>query len=314
MKNISLLLALLLVCNIAFSQKTVDKKFSGIKNIRLNTGSGDIAIKKGSGTDVRVLVKYSYDDNEYTPILEQSGSKLVLREEFERGSHSGNSNWTLEVPDKLVVNLNTGSGDITVGDLDVELRSNTGSGNVDVTNVKGILDFNTGSGDVEVFQGSGEVSVNTGSGTIRASKGTGDFDFNAGSGTITLDDMKGDFRANVGSGNIRAKAISIAGSSSFNSGSGNVDVTLSAALNNNINVNSGSGDATLNFNGNAIEGEVVMTANERNGTIVAPFKFDREETLDDDRDNARIQKTAKIGSKDIKIKVGTGSGTAEITK
>ena len=314
MKHSTLLTALLFVCTSTFAQKTIDKTFSGIKTIRLNAASGSIDIKKSSNADVRVVLKYTYSDNEYTPVLEQLSSKLTLKEEFESGSHSGSSQWTLEIPNNISVSLNTGSGDLSVGELEIDLKANSGSGNVDLVNVKGTLDFNTGSGDVEVQGGSGELSVNTGSGRIRASKGSGDFDFNAGSGTITLDDMKGDFRVNVGSGNIRSKAIALTGSSSFNSGSGDVEVTLASALDHNISVNSGSGDASLNFNGNEISGEVIMTASRRNGNIVAPFKFDKEEILDDGEDNERIQKTAKIGSKTIVIKVGTGSGTAEITK
>jgi len=82
----------------------------------------------------------------------------------------------------------------------------------------------------------------------------------------------------------------------------------------NISVNSGSGNAQLNFNNNPVSGEVVMTANKRNGNIVAPFKFDKEETIDDDHNSQRIRKTAKLGNKDILIRVSTGSGTAEISK
>lgn len=316
MKHSITLIALLITCTFVFAQdKTVNKTFTGVKTIKLNTASGDIGIKKGTGSDVKLLLKYSYSDNEYTPVIEQNGSKLTLKEEFNNGNHSGNSSWTLEVPDNISAGLNTGSGDITVGNLNIDLKSNSGSGNIDLANVKGVLDFNTGSGDVEVESASGELSVNTGSGSIRATKGSGEFSFNAGSGNISLTDMSGDFKANVGSGNVKSKNITLTGSSSFNSGSGDVSVTLAAALDYNISVNSGSGDATLSFNGNAISGEVIMTANKKNGSIVAPFKFDKEETIDDeDSSNVRIRKSAKLGSKDIQIKVGTGSGTAEITK
>ncbi len=312
----SLTILLALAVTLAFSQeKTINKTFSGIKSIRLNTSSGDIDIKKSSGSDVKVLVKYNYDEDDFKPVLEQNSSKLTLKEEFSGGSHSGSSSWTLEVPDKTSVNINTGSGDITVGDVNLDVKTNSGSGNIDITNVSGVLDFNTGSGDFEITQTSGELNVNTGSGAIRVSKGTGDISLNAGSGNISLTDIKADIKANVGSGDIRSKNIVLTGSSSFNSGSGDVAVTLAAPLDFNISLNSGSGNSTLNFGGNAIAGEVVMTANKRNGTIVAPFKFDKEETIDDDNNsNVRIQKTAKIGAKDIQIKIGTGSGTAEITK
>jgi hypothetical protein len=296
-------------------EKTLSKSFSDVKSIRLSTASGDIAIKKASGKEVKVEVKYSFDDSEFTAEMEQGTSQLTLEEKFSNGSHSGNSRWTLEIPDNTRLKINTGSGDITIDRLTTDVKSNSGSGDVTLTGVKGEVDFNTGSGEIELVEVDGEVSLNTGSGTIRASKGTGSYSFNAGSGKIKLDQLKGDFSVNVGSGDIDAKAVTLTGSSSFNSGSGDAQVTLGGALDYGISVNSGSGNSTLNFGGNAISGEVIMTANKRGGEIVAPFKFDKEETINDNNhSNERIQKTAKLGAKSITIKVGTGSGTAEIVK
>jgi hypothetical protein len=315
MKHSLLVITLLIVSTFVFGQeKTIDKTFIGIKRIRLSTASGDIDIKRSANTDVKVVVKYSFDDDSFRPIFEQSASKLTLKEDFSQGSHSGSSSWILEVPNGISVDINTGSGDLTVADLDIEIRTNSGSGNIDITKVKGNLDFNTGSGDFELQETSGELRINTGSGTIRAGKCEGELSFNAGSGNINLDQIKGDISANVGSGNIRSKATTLTSSSHFNSGSGDVTITLASALEYGISVNSGSGNATLNLAGTAANGELVMEANKRNGTIVAPFKFDKEETIDDDRSNEKIRKTAKLGNKDIKIRVGTGSGTAEVTK
>jgi hypothetical protein len=313
MKNISFIL-LLLIAFVSYGQEqTVTKNFKGIKSIRLATASGDITLKKGSGTDVNVVLKHTYDKDEFEPVFEESDGRLEIEEKFDRGSHNGSSKWTLEIPDNLDVKINTGSGDIKVDGLNIELRSNTGSGNVLITSVKGDLDFNTGSGDIEIEKGDGEIRLNTGSGRIQANGGTGVYSFNAGSGDMRIENLNGDFRVNTGSGNINAKGIAVNGSSSFNTGSGSASVTLAGALNHSISVNSGSGNSTLNFNGNAINGEVVMTANKR-GEIVAPFKFDKEEEIRDGNNSSRIEKTAKLGTKDIRIKVGTGSGTAEIVK
>jgi DUF4097 and DUF4098 domain-containing protein YvlB len=316
MKNTILMFCCLLVCSVSVAQeKTVNKSFTNIKSIRLNTASGDIVLKKGSGNDIKVLVKYTYSDEDYKVLMEQNGTRLTLKEEFGRGNHSGNSTWTLEVPDNIDLNVNTGSGDLTADQLAMELRSNSGSGNVMLTAVKGEIDINTGSGDYELDKVEGEVTLNTGSGDVRASNGTGNYSFNTGSGNIKVDQLKGDFNLNTGSGNVRAENLTITASSSFNTGSGNANVVLSGPLDHNISVNSGSGDAKLNFGGNAISGEVIMTANKSGGEIVAPFKFDKEETIEDDNGrNARIRKTAKLGNKNIQIKVGTGSGTAEIVK
>jgi hypothetical protein len=314
MKNTILATALLLSYALVFAQeKTISKSFSNVTSIRLSTASGDISLKKASGKEVKVEVKHSYDEGEFTASMEQGTSTLVLEEKFSHGSHSGDSRWTLEIPDNMKVKLNTGSGSISIDGLTLDVRSNSGSGDVMLTDVKGQLDFNTGSGEIELEKVEAEATLNTGSGTIRASNGNGTFSFNAGSGKIKLSQLKGDFSVNVGSGNIDAREVVLNGSSSFNSGSGDVTVTLSSALDYSISVNSGSGNSTLNFAGNAIAGEVVMTSNKR-GRITAPFKFDKEEVLNDNYSDDRIQKTAKIGNKDITIKVATGSGAAEIVK
>lgn len=99
----------------------------------------------------------------------------------------------------------------------------------------------------------------------------------------------------------------------FNTGSGDVYVGLSGSLKHDISVNSGSGDSVLDFNGNDINGTVVMTANKRNGEIHAPFAFDKEEEIDNGSGHSTIKKTAVLGDGVVQIKVGTGSGDARIS-
>jgi hypothetical protein len=310
---LSIVMVLLFLCAAA-QDKKITKSFSNVKTIQMKTSSGDVNIRKSADSQVKLELSYTYDEDEYTPQMDINGGKLTLNEDFTRGSHSGSSVWNLEVPNNLTISINSGSGEITVEDVTADIRTNLGSGDVTVNALKGVVNVNTGSGNIEITKSDGDVSLNTGSGNLRVKDGSGDLSLNAGSGTITLETLKGTISANTGSGNIRAKALTLTGKGKFNTGSGDASVTLASALDYDISVNSGSGDATLNFNGNEISGEVVMTANKRNGNIVAPFKFDKEETIDDNGSSERIQKTAKIGNKNIRIKVGTGTGTAEITK
>ncbi len=306
---------LLFLVTVAFGQeKTENKTFKNIKSIRLSTASGDITIKKSASAETKVNVRYSYDDDEYTVVMEESEGRLVLEEKFDRGSHSGNSFWTLEVPDNTSLKLNSGSGNIVITDLTADVRSNTGSGDIELTAVKGELDFNTGSGDATLERMDGELKLNTGSGNISLRDSKGIYDLNAGSGDIRFDKVSGEFEVNTGSGDIKANSVTIAGSSKFNTGSGNATVSLGGDLKSSISVNSGSGDSRLEFNGRPISGTVVMTANKSGGDIVAPFKFDKEETIDNGGSQKQIRKTAKVGDQDITIRIGTGSGTAEISK
>lgn len=306
---------MLFVVSVAFAQeKTKNQTYKNIKNVRLSTSSGDITIKKSTSGETKVNVRYTYDEDEYQIVMEEADGRLTLEEKFERGSHSGDSYWTLEVPDNVTLKLNTGSGDLIVTSLNASIKANSGSGNVELTAVKGQLDFNTGSGDFEIDDADGELDINTGSGNVSLRNSKGSYDVNAGSGDIRLDKIIGDFQVNTGSGDIKANNVTIAGNSKFNTGSGNATVSLAAELKSSISVNSGSGDSKLQFNGTPISGEVVMTANARGGDIVAPFKFDKEETVEDGGNQKRIRKTAKLGNQNISIKVGTGSGTAEISK
>lgn len=308
---------LLLFCAVVFTAQSqeVSKSFSGIKKINLTTSSGSCKLVKGSSNDVEVKVTYTYSPDNYRPLLEQKGSTLMLKEDFQnRKSYSGSSSWVLTIPENMEVSFSSGSGDFGATDLTVNVSANSGSGNYVWVSVKGDSKINTGSGDITIVGHQGDINLTTGSGKINISSTEGDLRANAGSGKIQLSKVKGTCSVNVGSGDITAVKINLTGKSSFNTGSGDASVTLASALTHSISVNSGSGDATLDFNKNKMDGTLIMTANKKNGKITAPLSFDKTEELDEDHNQVRIRKTAKLGEKDIQIKVSTGSGTAEVKK
>lgn len=314
MKKINLLLISALILWGSAAAQDITKTFAGVTKIRLTASSGDVHVKPGSGSEVKVKVSYSYRDDEFRPVMEQHGTTLMLKEDFSRGNHSGRSDWTLEIPENIDLGVSSGSGNLEAEGIALSLRTNVGSGNVDLANTRGDVRLNTGSGNVRIQSFAGNLDTNTGSGDIEISASEGEIKLNAGSGDMKLTGIKAALSANVGSGSIRASGISITDDAFFNSGSGNVRVQLASDLDHSISVNSGSGHATLDFGGTRIEGTIVMTANKRGGKIVAPFTFDDNEEMVDGGRNVRIRKTARIGEKDIQVKVGTGSGTAEISR
>jgi hypothetical protein len=318
MKNLfSVFLVFIFIVSCSYShsqeEKTVEKSFSGIKSIDLSTASGDCIIKKGSGDRVNVVVTYTYDDDDYTPKMGQSGSRLKLEEKFHANNTRGTSKWELTVPDGLSIEFNSGSGDMELSDLEGEIDFNSGSGEAHIQNFDGELKCNSGSGDFELKHVKGEAKVNSGSGDHHISDSDLYAKANTGSGDVEVNDSKGGYKLNTGSGDVEASRIALSEEGNFNTGSGDVEVVLATALVDDISANSGSGDAVVDFNGMEIEGEVVMTCKKRGGHIKAPFKFDKEEEIDRNGETY-LKKTAKFGSKDILIEVGTGTGTAEIRK
>ncbi len=319
-KTTLILLALCLATSV-YGQKTINKTFSGIEDIRINIASGNGIIKKGNSDEVKVTLEYTYDDDDYEPSFDQNGSTLRIREEFDRGRRNwnirGKSKWTLEIPDGLMVDMNTGSGNIEITGLKVELDANSGSGNVDVENITGDTRLTTGSGNIYARNMNGRLKANTGSGTIRVSDVDGDTNLSTGSGNIRASRLKGGLEMTTGSGNVDALGIIVTDYSRFFTGSGNVDVELGGEPNSDIELNTGSGNATLDFNGVTIEGRFTMEASSKN-SISAPFSFDKEYDEESGSGwrsrNKRYVKEAKIGSKDIRIDISSGSGSARVRK
>lgn len=292
LKLITLMLAMVPMIVLAQEQK-IERTFDGIEEIEISVGPGDAIFEKSPDNKVYLTVTHNIDD--YQPSIEQRGDRLRIREDNKRGNWRGSATWRFKVPDNTEIDFNTGSGDFEILGLTAEISVNSGSGDLNFRDFNGEAKGNTGSGDVNFEDVEGEFRMNTGSGDVEGDK------------------VRGYLSCNTGSGEIEIKGLTLTDNSSFNSGSGNVELSLAAPLDYDLSLNSGSGDAVLDFNGNKIEGLIVMKANKRNGRIVAPFKFDKEEEEDNGgRYNVTIKKTAKIGNKDVRISIGTGSGTAEI--
>jgi DUF4097 and DUF4098 domain-containing protein YvlB len=316
MKKLIILIAVVALSITAFSQNVTKKSFSGVKRIKISTSSGDCEIKKSSGSTVEVELSHSLDQRYFTPIMEQSGDRLDISEEFKGNNFSGTVKWKVSVPDGMRVTFKTGSGDLVVSDVvDIDLNAGTGSGDLEFSSVKGTLDATTGSGNVEMSKFSGQGSMNTGSGDMNISDSDGELNMNCGSGDIRFTQVKAELSVNTGSGDINGDKLAITGSSRFNTGSGRARLTLAETPKFDLSVNSGSGNAELNFNGNEISGQVVMKASKEHGNISAPFEFDKTEEVDNGgRNNVTLVKTKQVGKGTNRIMLSTGSGDAILKK
>lgn len=299
----------LCIASFSFGQKTINKSFSGIKDITLTTGSGNGIVKKSSSQEVKVTLYYTYNDDDYKPNFEQSGDRLIIDEEFSGRRNwnvRGRAEWTLEVPDGIELEFKTGSGNIDVDGVNINVLAKSGSGNIEINNLEGKLRINTGSGNIDLSRVIGRHDGSTGSGEIRIDRSEGDARFSTGSGNIRVRDISGGIEFSTGSGNIDVEGATIKNHSRVSTGSGNAEVVLSSVLDYDINLSTGSGNVTLDFNGNKIEGEFTLESSEKSD-IRAPFRFNNEY----DR-GRRYIKEAKIGSKNIEVSVKTGSGRAVI--
>jgi hypothetical protein len=283
--------------------------YNGVQDIKLTTGSGNVELIKGSASAVEVRLVHEMGPD-YSPDIRQQGNNLIIADGNKR--IQGRIEWYITMPDNMDVNLTTGSGNVNVSGLTIDLKSINGSGNFDISNVKGLVRTNTGSGNIDIENFEGEFKGNTGSGNADIRDFTGEIVVNCGSGNIDIKNANAEVNANVGSGSIDVDDFILAGESGFNSGSGNVTVGLGATPVHDLSINSGSGSATLDRNNHDLNADIIMTASKKSGKIQAPYTFDSEDEIDEG-DYIKIRKTVSVGSGNkVKISIGTGSGTARI--
>jgi hypothetical protein len=94
-KTFTLILIMVISISLQAQDKTINKSFSGIKEIQINSSSSDCQIVKGNSDKVDVNLVYSYDDDIFEAVFEQNGSKLLIKEKFKNKANSrGSGKWT----------------------------------------------------------------------------------------------------------------------------------------------------------------------------------------------------------------------------
>jgi len=214
-------------------------KVSGPVDLDVSTGSGDVRVRPGdNGTVViRAKIQGHYRDGggsdvesrvreiESHPPIEQDGNHLRIGHLPSELGHNISIDYEMEVPVETSLNVQSGSGDLSVEGTHGAVEGRSGSGDVKIHDVQGSVSIHTGSGDakfegitgdrVEIETGSGDVQlrdlhsalhVRTGSGDIEADGApTGDWVLHTGSGGVTVkvpDDLGFDLDAHTSSGDI----------------------------------------------------------------------------------------------------------------
>jgi hypothetical protein len=250
---------------------------TGRLDLDVSTGSGDIRVRTGGTSSVRIsgLIRARSDGSmsgeervRYlmaNPPIEQTGSLIRIGNIADRTYRNRISiSYEIVVPEDTRLNGRTGSGDMVAdglrGHVDAstgsgniklnsitgDVKARTGSGNIDGTAIRGYLSLNTGSGDIRMLGIAGNSKASTGSGSINLQMAeTGDVDVSTGSGDVTVDGVKGGLVAGTGSGNISLTGEPT-GSWRAHSSSGNVEIRLGPGTAFTLDAHTSSGKVTTN--------------------------------------------------------------------
>jgi len=215
-----------------------DVAVQDLARLTIDVGAGELNVTGASQPDmisVRAVAcadsQSKLDDLELTQ--DRRGDRLEITSET-GDSDWGSVNWfgstyayidvNIAIPAGLVIDIDDGSGDITLRDVSGDFSIDDGSGGIEIARVTGDVQINDGSGDVRVEEVSGSVRLEDGSGDLEMSNisadvhvlddGSGDIRIETVGGKVTIDDD--------GSGDIRVRNVT----GSFetgDTGSGDVD-------------------------------------------------------------------------------------------
>jgi DUF4097 and DUF4098 domain-containing protein YvlB len=130
--------------------------------------------------DIEVVVPLDSD------LIARSGSASITASGRLMTARVKSGSGAIVLDQARTVVVDTGSGDISVAEVDGDVRVRTGSGAVDLGRVAGAASVSTGSGDVCLGQALGTAVVKTGSGDLEVGESTADITSKTGSGDVVV--------------------------------------------------------------------------------------------------------------------------------
>lgn len=203
------------------TEKTLTLTSAGLRELRIDSGAGTLKVAGSASADkieVRARIRTEgRDDDEQadfiadhmTLTLEKRGDRAVLTSAIESQggfffSRDAGIDLDIVLPKSLTLDIDDGSGEIAVMDIDADVMIEDGSGRILVERVAGRLEIEDNSGEIEIRDITGDVSIDDGSGEITIVKVEGSVTVDDGSGRIEIRDVGRDVLIEeAGSGGVR---------------------------------------------------------------------------------------------------------------
>ncbi|MBF0315564.1 MAG: DUF4097 family beta strand repeat protein [Oligoflexia bacterium] len=224
---------LILIPTLGFAEQ-ISKIFEAdkIKKIEVSNGSGKVNIVATKEKQATVVADKIRTSEKCQIIIDLKGDLLITKTESERGDCE--INFSIIAPG--------------IAQVDVEI----GSGDLDVSNMQGATAFKTGSGDININNSGKRVSGKTGSGDISINGVLTSGDISTGSGDIKINfpalPEKGELEVRTGSGDaILSFPEGSSIETSLKSGSGGIHNEIGDSDNGKLKISmkSGSGDIKI---------------------------------------------------------------------
>lgn len=229
-------------------------KVNGPADLEVLTRSGDISIRSGPAgiVTIRGKIHVGHDwfsgnrqaevsEIEKNPPIRQAGDSIHIDY---LNVHDISVDYEITAPADTKMRTHSGSGDQSIEGVHASLDMESGSGDMRLRDLDGEIHVHTGSGDVEAREVAGPLTAETGSGDIRLVSKGGDVRVHTGSGTVELRGVNGSLQAETGSGDVTVVGVQT-GTWEIRAHSGNVELELPNDAAFDLDASTGSGELVV---------------------------------------------------------------------
>ncbi len=219
------------------TQRQLTLSANDINELHIESGAGSLVIRGKEGlTEIQLsadIYTSSSNRNNFELELDKSGNKayLVAKIPSSFGSWIGSSphiDVIVDVPQHMLLDIDDGSGDIKISDINASVEINDGSGDLNISHINGSIDIDDGSGELVVNNIVGDISIVDGSGEMTLKNIKGSVEIDDGSGGIYAQNITGSADINDNSGDLVVRQVD--GVVTITDGSGDIDVETTGGL------------------------------------------------------------------------------------
>lgn len=190
----------------------------GMDRLVIEAGAGSLEVRGNPGADsIRVTATVRMDGvdadegqkrlEDLELSLEADGRDARLVSNFDSGffgGHGARVDLVVDVPARLSLDVDDGSGSIDVNGIEGATRIVDGSGSITISAAGGDIAIDDGSGSIDIRDAAGNVDLEDGSGSIDVRGVRGSVMIDDGSGGIVVSNVDGDLTIpEAGSGGVR---------------------------------------------------------------------------------------------------------------
>jgi hypothetical protein len=214
------------------------------------------------------------------------------------GRNQNEAKYTISIPARFNVRLNTGGGGIGLVDVTGEVKARTGDGGLSFVRLHGLLDGETGGGSVKAGDCDGTLTLRTGGGGIEVTGGSGTLDGTTGGGSVIVREYHGRARVSTGGGGLTIEKVE--GTVDASTGGGSISAVLPSELADTLKLSTGGGGISVRVPATAA---FDLDAKTSGGSVSTELPVAVVGKVED----GRLQGPVNGGGKSVQLRSGGGS-------